>query len=153
MGLRDQLSNDLKDALRQHDEVRKRTVRSVVAAMQQAEAELDSTGARVSLGEQDIQVLIAKQVKQRLESIAAYQAGRRPDLVAEEEAEMAILQTYLPQQLGRAEVEAAAREVIAEVGAAKLQDIGKVMKPLLARLRGKADGQLVNQVVRELLAG
>jgi uncharacterized protein YqeY len=122
MGLRDQLSNDLKDALRQHDEVRKRTVRSVVAAMQQAEAELDSTGARVSL-------------------------------VAEEEAEMAILQTYLPQQLGRAEVEAAAREVIAEVGAAKLQDIGKVMKPLLARLRGKADGQLVNQVVRELLAG
>ena len=77
----------------------------------------------------------------------------REDLVAEEETELAILQTYLPQQLTRDEIEAEARQVIDEVGASSPRDIGKVMKPLMARLKGRADGRLVNQVVRELLSG
>ena len=153
MGLREQLTDDLKQAMRQRDETRKRTIRSVIAAMKQAETELDSSGRRVSLSENDLFALVAKQAKQRKESIAEYQKAGRQDLVAEEEAELAILQAYIPQQLGRAEVEAEARQVIAEVDATGPADLGKVMKPLMARLRGRADGRLVNEIVRELLVG
>jgi uncharacterized protein YqeY len=153
MGLREQLTDDLKQAMRQQDETRKRTIRSVIAAMKQAETELDSSGRRVSLSENDLFALVAKQAKQRKESIAEYQKAGRQDLVAEEEAELAILQAYIPQQLGRAEVEAEARQVIAEVDATGPADLGKVMKPLMARLRGRADGRLVNEIVRELLVG
>lgn len=152
MSLREKLTTDLKEAMRQQDEPRKRTIRLIIAAMKQAETELDSSGNRVSLNDNDILALIAKQVKQRQESIAAYRTGGRPDLVAEEEAELAILQSYQPQQMSRAEIEAEARQVVAEVRASGPRDIGKVMKPLLARLKGRADGQLVNQVVREMLA-
>jgi uncharacterized protein YqeY len=74
-------------------------------------------------------------------------------LVAEEEADLNILQSYLPRQLSKEEIEAEARLVIAEVGATEPKDLGTVMKPLMARLRGRADGRLVNQVVRELLVG
>ena len=153
MDLRDQLMDDLKEAMRQRDERRKTTIRSVIAAIKKAETELDSSGKRVSLDDEDILAVIAKQAKQRQESIAEYQRGGREDLVAEEEAELAILQTYLPQQLTREEIETEARQVIAEVGAESPRDMGKVMKPLMARLRGRADGKEVNQVVRELLAG
>jgi uncharacterized protein YqeY len=153
MGLREQLRDDLKEAMRQQDELRKRTIRSVIAAMKQAETELDASGERVSLDDDDILALIAKQAKQRQESIVEYKRAGRQDLVDEEEAELAILQAYLPQQLGREEIEAEARAVIAEVGASGPRDMGKVMKPLMARLRGRADGKLANQIVRELLAG
>jgi uncharacterized protein YqeY len=153
MSLREQLMADLKEAMRQRDEVRKRTIRSVIAAIKTAETELDSSGERVTLKDDDILVIIAKQAKQRRESIFEYRKGGREDLVAEEEAELAILQTYLPQQLTWAEIEVEARQVIDEVGASSPGDIGKVMKPLMARLKGRADGRLVNQVVRELLAG
>lgn len=153
MGLREQLMDDLKEAMRQQDQVRKRGIRSVIAAMKQAETELDAGGARVHLDDSGILALIAKQAKQRQESIVEFGRGGRPDLVAEEEAELAILQTYLPQQLDRAEIEAEARRVIAEVGASGMGDIGKVMKPLMAELRNRADGRVVNEVVRELLAG
>lgn len=153
MGLREQLQNDLKDAMRQQDNTRKQALRSVIAAIKKAETELDSSGQRVSLDDDDILAVIAKLAKQRQESITEFQRGGRDDLVAEEQADLAILQTYLPQQMGRDEIEAEARKVIDEVGASGLQDIGKVMKPLMARLRGRADGKLANQIVRELLAG
>ena len=153
MGLRERLTDDLKEAMRQKDDVRKTTIRSVIAAMKQAETELDASGQRVSLDDGGILALIAKQAKMRQESIIEFRKGGREDLVAEEEAELAILQTYLPQQLSQEEIEAEARQVIAEVKADGLQDIGKVMKPLMARLRGRADGRVANQIVRELLAG
>ena len=153
MGLREQLMADLKEAMLQRDEVRKRTIRSVIAAIKLAETELDASGQRVSLQDDDILGVIAKQARQRQESIVEFQKGARPDLVAEEEAELAILQTYLPQQLTREEIEIEAKQVIDEVGASGLGDIGKVMKPLMARLKRRADGRLANQVVRELLAG
>lgn len=151
MALREQLMEDLKEAMRRQDEVRKRAIRLVIAAIRQAETELDAGGARVSLDDGGILALIGKQVKQRQESIAEYRKGKREDLVAEEEAELAVLQAYLPQQLSRAEIEAEARQVIAEVGASSPREIGAVMKPLMARLRGRADGKLVNEVVSELL--
>jgi len=153
MGLREQLANDLKEAMRQRDKDRKRAIRLVIAAISEAETELDTSGQRVHLDDNGILALIAKQARQRQESIVEFHRGDREDLVAEEEAELAILQAYLPHQLSREEIEAEARQVIAEVGASGARDMGKVMKPLMARLRGRADGQLVNQVVRELLAG
>ena len=153
MDLQQQLMDDLKEAMRQQDELRKRTIRSVLAAMKKAETELDSSGQRVRLTDDGILALIAKQGKQRQESMTEYRKAGREDLAVEEEAELAILQAYLPQQLTREQIEAEAREVIEEVGASSPRDIGKVMKPLMARLRGRADGKLVNQIVRELLAG
>ena len=153
MGLREQLMADLKEAMREKDEARKRTIRSVIAALKQAETQLDSSGQRASLDDAGILALIAKQAKERQESIDAFRSGGREDLVAQEEVDLALLETYLPRQLNQNEVEAEAREVIDEVGASGLQDIGKVMKPLMARLRGRADGRLANQIVRELLAG
>jgi uncharacterized protein YqeY len=153
MSLREQLSNDLKDAMRQRDETRKRTVRGVIAAIQKEEAGTEESASRVSLGDEEILQLIVRQVKQRRDSIEAFRAGNRPDLVAAEEAEMAILQAYLPPSAGRAEIEAEARKVIAEVGASGPRDMGKVMKPLLARLGDQADGRLASQIVRDLLAG
>jgi uncharacterized protein len=153
MALRQQLGDDLKEAMRQQDVVRRRTIRSVIAALQEAETELDASGARVQLDDAGILGLIAKQARQRQESIVEYRRGGREDLVAEEQAELAILQEYLPRQLTRGEIEARARQVIAAVGATGPRDIGKVMKPLVAELRGQADGQVINQVVRELIGG
>lgn len=153
MALREQLTDDLKEAMRQQDEQRKRTLRSVIAAIKQAETELDASGERVHLDDEDILALIARQAKQRQESITEYDRGGRQDLVAEEEAELAILQAYLPQQLTRDQIEAEARQIIKEVGASSPRDMGNVMRPLMAKLRGRADGREVNEVVRELLAG
>ena len=153
MGLREQLMDDLKEAMRQRDERRKTTIRSVLAAIKQAETELDASGERIHLDDDDILAVIAKQAKQRQESITEFRRGGREDLVAEEEVELAILQTYLPQQMTREEITIEAQQVIDEVGASSPRDIGKVMKPLMARLWGRADGKVANQVVRELLAG
>jgi uncharacterized protein YqeY len=153
MGLREQLMDDLKEAMRQRDDVRKRGIRSVIAAMKQAETELDKNGQRVSLTDGDILVLIAQQAKQRQESIDEFRRGGREDLVAEEEAELTLLKSYLPEPMSREEIEAEARQIIVEVDATGLQDMGKVMKPIMARFRGRVDGKLVNQIVRELLAG
>jgi uncharacterized protein YqeY len=144
---------DLKDAMRQRDDRRKTTIRSILAAIKQAETELDASGQRKSLGEDDVLDLIARQAKQRRESIAEYERGGRADLVAEEEAELAILETYLPRQLSDAEIRARAEEVIAETGASGLGDIGQVMRPLMTEFKGRADGRQVNQIVRELLVG
>ena len=104
MGLREQLMDELKDAMRQRDDRRKSTIRSVIAAIQQSETELDASGKRVSLDDDDILAIIAKQAKQRQESITEFRRGGREDLVAEEEAELAILQTYLPHQMNREEI-------------------------------------------------
>jgi uncharacterized protein YqeY len=153
MSLREQLTNDLKEAMRERDERRKSTIRSVIAAIKQAETELDRSGERVSLDDAGILALVAKQAKMRQESIVEFRRGGREDLVTEEETELAILQAYLPQQLTAEEIKAEAIRVIAEVGASGPHDLGNVMKPLMVSLKGRADGKLVNQIVRELLAG
>jgi uncharacterized protein YqeY len=153
MGLREQLMDDLKQAMRERDERRKVAIRSIIAALKQAETELGPDGERVSLKDDGILALIAKQARQREESIIEFHKGRREDLVAAEEAELAILRTYLPQQMAREQIEAEVRRVIAEIGDSGAKDMGAVMKPLMVRLKGRADGRLVNQIVRELLAG
>jgi uncharacterized protein YqeY len=153
MGLREQLMDDLKQAMRERDERRKVAIRSIIAALKQAETELGPDGERVSLKDDGILALIAKQARQREESIIEFHKGRREDLVAAEEAELAILRAYLPQQMTREQIEAEVRRVIAEIGDSGAKDMGAVMKPLMVRLKGRADGRLVNQIVRELLAG
>lgn len=149
MPLEQKLREDLKDALRQGDKSRVSVVRLVLAGIKNAEI---AKGAGVILEDGDILGVIAKEARQHQESIDAFRKGNRSDLVAKEEAELAILQRYLPKQMSREEIVAAARQVITEVGARGPADKGKVMPRLVAQLKGKADGREVNAVVTELLS-
>ncbi len=150
MGLRERLSDDLKEAMRAGDERRKIAIRSIKAAIARAETAGEE---KVTLDDAAILAVIAKEARQRRESIAEFQKAGRADLVEAESQELAILESYLPRQMERAEIEAAARAVIAEVGASDPTQLGLVMKPLMARLKGQADGRLVQQIARELLSG
>lgn len=146
--LRDRLRADLHAAMRAGDVVTRESIRMVEAAIKNAE--IDRRGP---LAESDLLAILQKQIKQRRESIDLYLRGGRQDLADKEQAEIAVLEAYLPAQLGRAEIVAAARRVIEQVGARTAADKGKVMGPLMAELRGQADGRLVNEVVMELLGG
>ena len=145
--LKQKLMDDLKQAMRGGDEVRRSVIRLVMAAIKNAE--IARHGA---VDDGDILGIIAKEARQRGESIEAFRQGNRHDLVAQEEAELGILQQYLPQQMTRDEVMEAARRVIEEVGASGLSDKGKVMPKLIAQLKGRADGREINAVVTELLS-
>jgi len=145
--LQQKLTDDLKRAMKGGDRVRTSVIRLTMAAIKNAEI-----ARQASLNDTDILGIIAKQVKQRQESIESFKQGNRPDLVAQEEAEMAILNEYLPQQMSREEVVAEARRVVAELGAAGPGDKGKVMPQLIAQLKGRADGRVINEVVTELLS-
>ena len=144
--LKQKLMDDLKQAMRGGDKVRRSVIRLVMAAIKNAEI-----ARQAALDDTDILGIIAKEVRQRRESIEAFRSGNRPDLVAQEEAELAILNEYLPQQMTREEIIAAARRVIDEVGAQGPGDKGKVMPKLIAELKGRADGREINAVVTELL--
>ena len=144
--LKQNLSDDLKVAMKSGDTVKRSTLRMLLSSINNAEI-----ARKTSLEDSDILGIIAKEVKQRQESIAAFKEGNRPDLVEKEEVEMAILQDYLPEQMTREEIIDAARKVIAEVGAEGPGDKGKVMPKLIAELKGRADGREINAVVTELL--
>ena len=145
--LKQKLMDDLKQAMRGGDKVRRSVIRLVMAAIKNAEI-----ARQAALDDTDILGIIAKEVRQRRESIEAFRLGNRQDLVAQEEAELAILNEYLPQQMTREELIVAARRVIEEVGAQGLGDKGKVMPKLIAQLKGRADGRDINAVVTELLS-
>jgi hypothetical protein len=169
MSLKQRLMEDLRRAIREGDETRKATIRMIRAAI--ANEELKRRGQFVEAEEahgtamEDIQVreqdfelddsailaIIQKEARMRQDAIEQYRKGGRDDLVTREEAELKILQEYLPKMMSREEIEVVAREVIAEVGATGPRQMGAVMRPLMERLRGQADGRLVSQVVRELL--
>ncbi len=145
--MKQKLTEDLKQALKGGDKVRRSVLRLVMAAIKNAEI-----ARQVTLEDADILGIIAKEVRQRRESIEAFTKGDRPDLVAQEEAELAILQQYLPQQMTREEIVVEARRIIDEIGAREPGDKGKVMPKLIAQLKGRADGREINAVVTELLA-
>ncbi len=147
MGLKDQLNNDLKEAMRGGDVRRRETIRMALAALHNAEIQ-----AGHELDEPGVQEVLGRQVKQRRESAEEFRKGGRPDLVEKEEGEAAILQAYLPEQMSREEVEAEARKVIEETGAKGPADKGKVMGTIMGRLRGRAEGRVINEVVTELLS-
>jgi uncharacterized protein YqeY len=148
MSLKDRLIEDLKQAIRQGDEQRKSTLRLAMAAIKNAEIE-----KRRELEEGELLAIIVKETQLRHESIAEFEKGGRQDLVDREKAELQILLAYLPEQLNREEIEVKARQIVAEVGATSPAQMGQVMRQLMPLMQGKADGKLVSQVVKELLAG
>jgi len=147
MSLLDKLNADLKTAMKTGDEPAKRALRGVKAAITRAEKEKGNQ----PLSDEEIIAVLRKQAKQRKDSIEAYSKAGRQDLVDEEQAELEVIEGYLPQLMSEDEIRAVAAQVIEEVGATSPRDMGKVMGKLMAQLKGKADGRLVNQVVRELL--
>jgi uncharacterized protein YqeY len=146
MDTQKQIESDFKDAMRAGDDLRKRTYRLVLSAIKLAEIDKGK-----SLEEPDVLVIIQKEIKSRRESIADAERADRADIVAEAEAEINILEAYLPQPLTQDEIEAMANEAIAEVGATSPKELGMVMKVLMPRVQGRADGSLVSQIVRQLL--
>jgi uncharacterized protein YqeY len=148
MHLRESLEADMKQALRSRDSLRLETIRGVRGAIRNKEIEVGE-----SLGEDGILRVIRGLVKQRSDSIEQFRAAGRDDLVEKESAERAVLEAYLPATPDEAEVERVVRETIAEVGATSPKEMGRVMKPALERLGPAADGKLVSQVARRLLAG
>ena len=145
--LKDRLTSDLRQAMRAGDTTRRNVIRLAMSAIRYAEI-----AKRGNLEETEIIGVIAKEARQRQESIDAFRLGNRQDLVAQEEAELVIIQEYLPQQASREEIITTAKQIIAEVGAAGPRDKGKVMPRLIAEFKGKADGREVNDIVTELLS-
>ncbi|MBN1177181.1 MAG: GatB/YqeY domain-containing protein [Dehalococcoidales bacterium] len=144
--LKRRITDDIKQAMKSGDTVKKDTLRMLVASINNAEK-----AKQDKLDNADILGIIAKEVKKHQESIDAFKQGNRQDLVDKEAAEMKILHSYLPEQLTRDDIVEAAKEVIAAVGAQGPGDKGKVMKELMPGLKGKADGREINEVVTELL--
>lgn len=146
MSLKTDLDNALKQAIRSGDEPRKRTIRMVLSNIHLAEVEKGAP-----LDEAGIQAILHKEVKSRRETIADAERARRPDLVAAAEQEIAILESFLPKAFSAEELEALARQVIAETGASSVKEMGQVMKALMPRLQGRASGEQASQAVRKLL--
>lgn len=144
MGLKEQLADDLKMAMKARDDQRVAAIRMLRDAI--AKAEL-ARPADKPMTETDLLSVVEKQVKQRRESIELFKQGNRLDLVEKEAAEIAVLEKYLPAQLSRDEVK---REIVGIIAALGTKEFPKVMKEASAKLRGRADGKLVNEVVREL---
>lgn len=150
MALKAQLTSDLTDAMRASDEVRKSTLRMLMSAINNAEV---AGSERKELTDDQVMQVIARQVKQRKESIEEFGKAGRQDLVDKETAELKVLETYLPPQMGHEEIEAEVRKAMEETGAATAADKGKLMKVLMPRLSGKAEGREINEIVTKLLAG
>jgi uncharacterized protein YqeY len=148
MSLKDQLMQDMKEAMKAKQVNRLGTIRQLRGAIKNKEIEL-----RQDLDDNGILGVIGTAVKQRREAAQMYSDNGRPELAAKEEAELAVLQAYLPAQLSEAEVREVVIAVIAETGAKSPQDMGKVMPQVMARTKGSADGKMINRLVREQLAG
>ena len=146
MTIRAQLQNDIKDAMKRGDSGRRDVLRSLMAAIKQVEID-----ERITLDDDGILSVISKQAKQRRESIADYEKAGRAESVAEEQAIVAIIEEYLPQQLSEDDIRTKAAAKIAELGVENPRGMGQVMSALMADLKGQADGKLVSKVVRELL--
>ena len=148
MSLKDKLLKDQNDAAHQKDALRLSVLRMVRSAINYAEIEQGH-----ELDDKGILDVIARDVKSHRDTLMEYAKANRPELSQKEEAELAILLTYLPQEMSLEEIETRARAVIAQVGAKGPSDMGKVMGALMPQLRGKADGRLISQAVQSLLAG
>jgi len=156
LGLKEQLQEDMRKAAKERDSLALSALRMALAAVKNREIEavtrkeIPSGGA---LPEEAILKGIVTMVKQRREAIELYVQGNRPELAAKEEAEIVVLERYLPKALSATEIESFVREAIAETGAKASSDMGRVMKALMPKVAGRADGKAVNEAVRRLLAG
>lgn len=146
MSLKDQITEDMKNAMRAKDTARLGTIRLLLAAMKQKEVD-----ERIELDDGTVVAIIEKLIKQRKDSISQFQAANRDDLVAIENAELIVLQTYMPEQMSEAEVAAVVAKAVTEVGATGPQDMGKVMGLVKSQLAGKADMGVVSAQVKAAL--
>lgn len=146
MSLKEQITEDMKNAMRAKDTGRLGTIRLLLAAMKQKEVD-----ERIELDDAVVIAIVEKLIKQRKDSISQFQAANREDLVAIENAELVVLQAYMPAQMSEAEVAAVVAKVVAEVGATGPQDMGKVMGVVKPQLAGKADMGVVSAQVKAAL--
>ena len=147
MSLKDRLSDDMKDAMRAQDKARLSTIRMLLSAVKYKEIDLGK-----KLTDEEVIETITSQVKQRRDSIEQFAKAGRTDLVEKEEAELRMLQGYLPEQLTPGEIDAEIEKAVNEAGASGMKDLGKVMKLLMPKVSGRADGKLVSDKVRERLS-
>ena len=146
MPLKEQLSDDLKDAMRQGDALRRTTIRFVLSAIHN-----DEIARQKDLDEDGVIQVLTKQAQQRRDSIEAFQDANRQDLVDKEQAELEIIAAYLPARMTEDEVREVVRQVLSDSGASGPQDMSKVMGRLMPKVRGRADGKMVSTMVNEML--
>lgn len=146
MTLKDTLMNDLKESMKNKDQVRKSVVTLVRSAIKQKEVD-----ERVELSDDDILDVISKQLKQRKDALEEFKKVQRDDLVEETEKEISILMGYLPEQLTDEELHAIVSETINQVGATTMKDMGKIMGVVMPKVKGKADGKRINEIAKQIL--
>jgi uncharacterized protein len=151
MGLREQLGDAVKEAMKAKDQKRVGTLRLINAALKDRDIAARTETSRDLLGDDDILSLLAKMIKQREDSVTAYEAGKRPELAEAERNEIAIIREFMPKQMDAAETEAAIGKVIAETGASSVKDMGKVMAALKERYAGQMDFGRASGTVKTLL--
>ena len=146
MSLKEQLANDLKQAMKDKDTVRKNVVQLIRSGVLQVEKD-----KQITLDDEGVLDVIAKQLKQRRDSLPDYEKSGREDLIAQLKTEMDLLMGYLPAQLSRDELEAIVKEAVEATGAASVKDMGKVMAAVMPKTKGRADGKVINEIARGLL--
>ena len=149
--LRQRFTDALKQAMKAKEELTVSTVRLIIARLKEHDIEARGRGKSEGIGDAEIQQMLQGMIKQRRDSIVLYEQGKRPELVAKEQGEIAIIERFLPQQLGDAELEAAVKVMIAELGAQGMKDMGRVMAALRERHAGQIDAGKASQVAKRLL--
>ncbi len=146
MSLKERLADELKNAMKNKDQLRKNVITMIRADIKQIEVD-----KRVELTDEEVIEIISKQAKQRRDSIEEFKKGGREDLVEQAAQEVDVLMEYLPEQLSEEEIETIIKEVIANTGATSMKDMGKIMAAAMPKLKGRTDGRVVNQIVRKIL--
>ena len=148
MSLQEQLTTDMKEAMKSHDKDRLAVIRMVRGAIRQQEID-----GQKELSDEDVIAVMSKEIKMRKDSIEEFKKGGREDLIAKKQAEIDVLMPYMPAQLSEDEVRELVKAAVAETGAATPKDMGRVMGALMPKVKGRADGKLVNTLVRSMLQG
>ena len=148
MSLKEQLTTDMKEAMKSHDKDRLAVIRMVRGAIRQQEID-----GQKELSDEDVIAVMSKEIKMRKDSIEEFKKGGREDLIAKTQAEIDVLMPYMPAQLSEDEVRELVKAAVAETGAATPKDMGRVMGALMPKVKGRADGKLVNTLVRSMLQG
>lgn len=147
MSLKERLADDLKSAMKDKNTIRKNVVQMVRAAILQFEKD-----NKVTLDDEGVLEIIAKQMKQRRDSLPDFEKSGRDDLIADLKAEMDVLSEYLPKQLTREELQAIVEDAVKATGASSMKDMGKIMAAVMPKTKGRADGRLINEIAKELLS-
>ena len=146
MSLKERLADDLKAAMKDKNVVRKNAVQMIRAGVLQIEKD-----KKITLDDEGVLDVIAKQLKQRRDSLPDYEKSGREDLIAELRAEMDVLMEYLPAQLSREELEEIVRQAVADTGASSMKDMGKIMSAVMPKTKGRADGKMINEIAKAML--